>query len=102
VDADFTAQEWRSTGLTAVVGVPGVDSETPFFEDLMRGAALETAAQRAGKPVEAGPFFYQNCEYGFGCMQSVNFFTSLLRDGLWSDGWFGPEGPLRWGISLRS
>jgi hypothetical protein len=27
----------------------------------------------------------------------VNYFTSLLRDGLWSDGWFGPEGILRWG-----
>jgi hypothetical protein len=93
---DLTADEWRSVGLTAIVGVPGVDSETPFFENVMRAAARETASARAGHETD-GPFFYQNCEYGFGTMLSVNYFTSLLRDGLSSDGWFGPEGPLRWG-----
>jgi len=97
VDTDLSAHEWRSVGLTEVVDIPGVASETPFFEDLMRAAALETARGRAVTRDAAGPFFHQNCEYGFGTMLSVNFFTSLLRDGLWSDGWFGPEGPLRWG-----
>ena len=97
VDLDYTAHEWRSMGLTRVLGLPGVASETPFFEDLMRAVAADTAAERAGRPVDAGPFFYQHCEYGFGTMLSVNYFTSLLRDGLWSEGWFGPEGILRWG-----
>jgi len=97
VDTDLSAHEWRSLGLTEALGTPAVASETPFFEDLMRAVALQSAERRAGKPVEAGPFFYQNCEYGFGTMLSVNHFTSLLRDGLWSDGWFGPEGILRWG-----
>ncbi len=96
VDGDMSAHEWRSAGLAAEVSLPGVDSETPFFEDLMRAVALQ-ASGRAGQRDGAGPFFYQNCEYGFGCMLSVNFFTALLRDGLWSDGWFGPEGYLRWG-----
>ena len=63
----------------------------------LRATALETATKRDGKAVQAGPFFYQNCEYGFGTMLSINYFTSLLRDGLWSEGWFGAEGMLRWG-----
>ena len=94
---DLSANAWRSFGLAETVGMPAVDSETPFFEDLMRASALAAAEKRAGKPLTAGAFFYQNCEYGFGTMLSINYFTSLLRDGLWSDAWFGPEGPLRWG-----
>jgi hypothetical protein len=97
IDYDRTAHEWRSLGLTGTVSVPGVASETPFFEDLMRAVAWESVEDRSIRAADAGPFFYQNCEYGFGCMLSINFFTALLRDGLWSDGWFGPEGPLRWG-----
>lgn len=97
IDGDLGAHEWRSVGLTRLLGLPGVASESPFFEDVMRAAAAECAAPAARKAGEPGPFFYQNCEYGFGTMLSVNFFTSLLRDGLWSEGWFGPEGILRWG-----
>jgi len=97
VNEDLTAHEWRSLGLTRITGMPAVSSETPFFEDVMRSAALQTAGERLKHEVEAGPFFFQNCEYGFGTMLSINYFTSLLRDGLWSEGWFGPEGPLRWG-----
>jgi len=94
INTDHSAMEWRSVGLTkAIGGIPEVCSETPFFEDLMRAAAMESG----GKDGQPGPFFHQNCEYGFGTMHSVNFFTSLLRDGLTSEGWFGPEGILRWG-----
>ena len=97
INNDQTAHEWRSAGLGALVEIPATNSETPFYEDLLRGNAKYNAAARLGNPVTAGPFFYQNCEYGFGNMLSINFFTSLLRDGLWSDSWFGPEGMLRWG-----
>jgi len=97
IDYDYSAHEWRSAGLSELVSIPGVCSETPFFEDLMRAVAMQAARKREGADVEAGPFFYQNCEYGFGTMLSINYFTALLRDGLWSEGWFGPEGPLRWG-----
>ena len=94
INTDFSAMEWRSVGLTrAIGGIPEVCSETPFYEDLMRAVAMEAG----GKEGQPGPFFHQNCEYGFGSMNSVNFFTSLLRDGLTSEGWFGPEGILRWG-----
>jgi len=97
INWDFSAHEWRSQGLTDLVGVPGVCSETPFFEDLMRATASVASARKLGKETEAGPFFYQDCEWGFGTMISINYFSAFLRDGLWSDGWFGPEGPLRWG-----
>ncbi|HUU69544.1 MAG TPA: beta-galactosidase, partial [Planctomycetota bacterium] len=95
INWDFTAHEWRSVGLTELVGLPGVCSETPFFEDLMRATAsvavaTDASTRKLGKEVEAGPFFYQDCEYGFGTMISINYFTAFLRDGLWSDGWFGP------------
>jgi hypothetical protein len=115
IDKDYTAHTWRSVGLAKSVDIPGVSSETPYFEDLMRAVGIEARQTRkaptqpppegaeqmrgphAGEEQIVGPFFYQNCEYGFGTMLSINFFTAMLRDGLWNDGWFGPEGILRWG-----